>query len=113
MVADRVEPIPEQLDADLVALSVETFTARRAYQLADQFRKQRARVVMGGYHPTFLPEEALQHADSVVVGDAEGAWERLLRAAAAGTLQRVYVGENRAPLLDCRIESFARSHFGI
>ena len=101
---DRVESIPEQLDADLVALSVETFTARRAYQLADRFRQQRARVVMGGYHPTFLPEEALQHADSVVVGDAEGAWERLLGDAAAGTLQRVYVGDNRAELADTVID---------
>ena len=53
---DRVEPMPERIDADLVAISVETFTARRAYQIADQLRAQGTRVVLGGYHPTLLPQ---------------------------------------------------------
>lgn len=101
---DRVEAIPETLDADLIAFSVETFTARRAYQLADHFRAQGRRVVMGGYHPTFLSEEALAHADAVVVGDAEGAWENLLADAAAGKLQPLYRSDNRAPLAGCHIE---------
>lgn len=101
---DKAEPIPTTLDADLVALSVETFTARRAYQLADHFRSQGKRVVMGGYHPTFLPDEALEHADAVVTGDAEGAWERLLSDAAQGTLKRVYAGNNQARLTDYRID---------
>ncbi|MFZ2268290.1 MAG: radical SAM protein [Azonexus sp.] len=101
---DRVEAIPETLDADLIAFSVETFTARRAYQLADHFRAQGRRVVMGGYHPTFLPEEALAHADAVVVGDAEGVWENLLADTAAGRLQRIYRSDNRAPLAGCQIE---------
>lgn len=101
---DRVESIPEALDADLVALSVETFTARRAYQLADQFRKQGSLVVMGGYHPTFLPEEASEHADAVVAGDAEGAWEQLLSDASNGCLRRVYTGNNQTGLSDYRID---------
>lgn len=104
---DKVEVIPERPDADLIALSVETFTARRAYELADRFRRQGKIVVMGGYHPSFLPQEALQHADAVVVGDAEGAWERLLDDAEAGRLQSCYQGNNDAPLsglpLDRRI----------
>ncbi len=101
---DRVEPVPETLDVDIVALSVETFTARRAYQLADRFRTQGRRVVMGGYHPTFLPEEALQHADAVVVGDAEGAWESLLADASSGQLQRIYRGNNRANLAEYPVD---------
>jgi len=101
---DRVEPIPTTIDADLIALSVETFSARRAYQLADQFREQGCQVVMGGHHPTFLPEEALMHADSVVTGDAEGAWEQLISDSANGQLQRVYVGNNQAELCDYRID---------
>jgi radical SAM superfamily enzyme YgiQ (UPF0313 family) len=101
---DKVEPIPATLDADLIALSVETFTACRAYQLADQFRKQGSLVVMGGYHPTFLPEEALGHADAVLTGDAEGVWEQLLSDAANGCLQRVYCGNNQAALTDYRID---------
>ncbi|MYZ52757.1 B12-binding domain-containing radical SAM protein [Malikia spinosa] len=101
---DKVETIPERLDADLVALSVETFTAHRAYALADRFRRDGHRVVMGGYHPTFRPEEALLHTDALVTGDAEGAWEQLLSDASSGHLQRVYAGDNRAPLSDYRID---------
>jgi radical SAM superfamily enzyme YgiQ (UPF0313 family) len=101
---DRLESVPVRLDADLAALSVETFTARRAYQLADRFREQGVPVVMGGHHPTFLPEEALAHADAVVVGDAEQTWERLLSDAHAGFLQRIYKGDNRAELTDYRVD---------
>ncbi|RIX47523.1 MAG: radical SAM protein [Rhodocyclales bacterium GT-UBC] len=101
---DKAEAIPPGLEADLVALSVETFTARRAYQIADDFRRRGIPVVMGGYHPTFLPEEALQHADTIVTGDAEGAWERLLEDAAKGRLQRIYRGDNQARLDDIRID---------
>lgn len=101
---DKVETIPAVMDADLVAMSVETFTARRAYELAQRFRQQGKRVVMGGYHPTFLPQEALEHADAVVVGDAEGAWERLLSDAESGCIQRIYQGSNDAPLSGVEID---------
>jgi radical SAM superfamily enzyme YgiQ (UPF0313 family) len=101
---DKAEQVPETLDVDLIAMSVETFTARRAYQLADGFRQQGKRVVMGGYHPTFLPDEALQHADAVVTGDAEGAWETLLNDAENGGLQQIYRGNNQASLVDYRVD---------
>jgi radical SAM superfamily enzyme YgiQ (UPF0313 family) len=101
---DRVETIPESLDADLVALSVETFTAHRAYQLADAFRHEGKIVVMGGYHPTFLPEEALQHADAVVRGDAEGLWEQLLLDAGRGKPRRVYQNAGLPGLAGVRFE---------
>ena len=67
---ERLEPIPDDHDTDLVALTVETYTARRAYQIATHFRQRGIPVVAGGYHPSFLPEEALTFADTVVVGDA-------------------------------------------
>ena len=101
---EKVEAVPIVRDADLVAFSVETYTARRAYQLADAYRAAGVPVVMGGYHPTFLPEESLEHADAVVVGDAEGAWEQLLSDFKAGRLQSTYRGDNNAPLEDYRIE---------
>ncbi len=76
---ERLEPLPESLpDADLIAISVETFTARRSYLLADKYRRQGKKVVMGGYHVTFMPDEALLHADCIVVGDAESVWQQLL-----------------------------------
>jgi len=55
-----------------------TMHSLRAYEIADEFRRRGATVVLGGYHPTALPEEAKQHSDSVVIGEAEESWPRLL-----------------------------------
>lgn len=101
---EKAEPLPEGDEPDLVAMSVETYTARRAYAIADGYRARGVPVVMGGYHPSFLPEEALGHADAVVLGDAEGAWEQLLAGFEAGCLKRTYAGGNDAPLTDYRID---------
>jgi radical SAM superfamily enzyme YgiQ (UPF0313 family) len=101
---EKAEALPRDDRPDLAALSVETFTARRAYAIADDYRARGVPVVMGGYHPTFLPREALAHADAVVGGDAEGAWERLLADFGAGRLQRTYSGGNDAPLTDYRVD---------
>ncbi|MDH3265706.1 MAG: B12-binding domain-containing radical SAM protein [Gammaproteobacteria bacterium] len=95
---ERLEPIPFAASTDLVALTVETYTARRAYQIADQFRRQGVPVVMGGYHPTFVPEEALQHADAIVKGDAEGVWTQVLCDAQRGSLQPIYASPEFLPL---------------
>ena len=96
---ERLAPVPLDAGADLVAITVETYTARRAYEIADHYRARGIPVVAGGYHPTFLPNETLEHADAVVVGDAEAVWPAVVRDARAGTLQRVYqAGEQ--PALD-------------
>jgi radical SAM superfamily enzyme YgiQ (UPF0313 family) len=87
---ERLEPIPFDHDTDLVAMTVETYTARRAYQIADGFRRRGVPVVMGGYHPTLLPEEALEFCDAIVKGDAENTWGRVLEDLADGRMQRVY-----------------------
>src|SRR5262245_57061881 len=71
---ERLAPVPLDADVDLVAITVETYTARRAYQIADGYRRRGVPVVVGGYHPSFLPGEALEHADAVVIGDAEAVW---------------------------------------
>lgn len=75
---------------DLVAIS--TFSAQvfDAYAVADRFRARGVPVVMGGLHVTSLPDEALQHCDAVVVGEAEPLWPRLLDDLRAGRLERVY-----------------------
>ena len=101
---EKAEALPSDDRPDLAALSVETYTARRAYQVADAYRARGVPVVLGGYHPTFLPEEALLHADAVVVGDAEGAWERLLADFGAGKLARRYAGGNQLSLADYRLD---------
>lgn len=66
-------------ECNLVAISCMTANAPRAYELCQEFKKRGKTVVLGGVHPTILPDEALQHADSVVVGEAEGVWETLLK----------------------------------
>jgi radical SAM superfamily enzyme YgiQ (UPF0313 family) len=101
---EKAEVVPEHDHPDLAALSVETFTARRGYAIADRYRARGVPVVMGGYHPSFLPREALEHADAVVVGDAEGSWERLLEDFKAGQMQQIYSGGNDAPLTDYRLD---------
>lgn len=87
---ERLEPIRFDTPADLVAMTVETFTARNAFQIAARFRRRGIPVVMGGYHPTLLPEESLLHADAVVIGDAESVWPEVVRDAQSGCLRRVY-----------------------
>ncbi|MGZ6240417.1 MAG: B12-binding domain-containing radical SAM protein [Syntrophales bacterium] len=75
---------------DLVGITVMTDLVLRAYDIADAYRRKGVKVVMGGIHPTVLPDEALEHADAVVVGEAEGIWPRLLSDAASGQMQRLY-----------------------
>lgn len=94
---DRCEPIPYDAPTDLVALTVETYTARRSYEIADEYRRRGVPVVMGGVHPTFVPEECAIHADSLFLGDAEDGWAQVVADARRGALKRVYRGEPGRP----------------
>jgi radical SAM superfamily enzyme YgiQ (UPF0313 family) len=87
---EGIGEVPEQLAADLIGMTVITGTARRAYELAARFRAQGRVVVLGGPHVTLMPQEAVQHADAIVVGYAEDAWPQLLRDFAQGALKREY-----------------------
>lgn len=91
LVDEDVEPVDFDFPADLVGLSLMTYNAPRAYEIADDFRRRGRTVVMGGYHPTFLPDEAAAHADAVCVGEAEGTLSALARDFEAGRLQPRYV----------------------
>ena len=95
---DRLEEIPYDEPCDLVALSVETYTARRAYQIASEYRRRGVPVVMGGFHATLATSEVTRWADAVVVGEAEGLWPLVVDDFRHGTLQRVYRHEV-APIL--------------
>ena len=87
----------ERITADLVGITVITGTAPRAYELSAQFRQRTIPVVLGGVHPTLMPEEAMQHADAVVTGYAEESWPQLLRDFVAGKLRPRY---NQNPSLN-------------
>ena len=102
IIEEEVDVIDPDEECDLVGISCMTANAPRAYEVAAEFRKRNKTVVMGGVHPTILPDEALQHADTVVMGEAEGVWEDLLLDFAAGKLKARY--HNPTPDLDRYIE---------
>jgi radical SAM superfamily enzyme YgiQ (UPF0313 family) len=92
--------VPDDIDeeVDLVGITVMTDLALRAYQIADTYRQRDVKVVMGGIHTTVLPGEALQHADAVVIGEAEEVWPKLLSDAASGGMQKLYCANKITPL---------------
>jgi len=89
---DRIENIDFNTDSDIIAITVETYTAKRAYEIAKRFKEKGKIIVMGGYHPTLMPEEAAEHADIVVKGNAEGVWEEVLRDIEKGAYKKIYEG---------------------
>lgn len=90
IIEEEYDDIDLDTDCDLVGLSCMTSNAPRAYWLSQEFKKRGKTVVMGGVHPTILPDEALGYADSVVIGEAEGAWPLLLDDLQNGRLQKKY-----------------------
>lgn len=78
MIDENVEELDFDKEVDLVGITTMTASSPRAYEIADEFRKKGVPVVMGGMHVTALPDEAAKHADAVVIGEAEGCWEKLL-----------------------------------
>ena len=83
---------------DLVAISIETYSAKRGYHIAAQFRRRGIPVVIGGYHATLCPDETKEHADAVCIGEAESVWPEILQDAARGQLQPFYRGDRSRPL---------------
>jgi radical SAM superfamily enzyme YgiQ (UPF0313 family) len=99
IVDEKVETLDLNLEVDLVGISAMTTTAHRGYDIADNFRRRGTKVVMGGMHVSCLPDEALQHCDSVVVGEAEMLWPELLRDFERNQLKPLYQHENGPPAL--------------
>lgn len=95
---DRVEELPSGEGFAIVAMSVETYAAARAWELARRYRAQGCVLVAGGHHVSVCPDEAARHVDTVVIGDAEDTWAALLRDHAAGRRRPVYRSDMSAPL---------------
>lgn len=87
---ENVEALDLSAEVDLVGVSFMTALAPRAWEIANAFRRRGKTVVAGGFHPTLRAEETAGHFDSVVAGDAEGLWPRLLADFEAGRLKRIY-----------------------
>src|SRR5271157_304143 len=109
VVDEEINEIDLTLYFDLVGISCMTATANRSYQLSDMFRQRGSKVVLGGIHPTILPQEAIRHADAVVVGEAEGCWADVINDFRKEKLQKFYHG----PVPDLSKYPFPRRDFHI
>ena len=100
IIDEKVETLDLNQEADLVGITAMTPTVKRAYEIADHFRRRGIKVAMGGMHVSQLPEEALEHCDSVVIGEAEGQWPAVLADFRNHALRTVYRREDGPPSLD-------------
>ncbi|MBW2148074.1 MAG: radical SAM protein [Deltaproteobacteria bacterium] len=99
---ENVEEIDFDEDVDLLGLTGMTMHAPRAYAIADRFRQRGIPVVMGGIHASSIPQEALQHVDAVVVGEAEMVWEQLLQDVQRGELKPIYKADKVCSMKNMR-----------
>ena len=81
IVDESVQSLDFDEPVDLVGITSMTFTAKRAYQIADEYRRRNVKVVMGGIHASAMLDEALEHVDTVVIGEADDLWEIVLEDA--------------------------------
>ncbi|MDR0983475.1 MAG: radical SAM protein [Ruminococcus sp.] len=90
MYDDRMEKIPFDEKTDAVMLTVETFTAKRAYEIAEEYLKRNIPVLMGGMHAMLAPEEVAEHCTSVISGDAENIMNKVIDDLKSGNLEKIY-----------------------
>ncbi len=89
---DRIEKINYETETDIVFITVETYTAKRAYYISNEFRKRGKKVILGGYHVTLMPEEAIEHADSIIVGNLDNIVNVILKDIKNNQLKKRYDG---------------------
>lgn len=100
LIDENIDAIDFDAKVDLVGISAMTCYAERGYEIARAFRARGVPVVMGGVHPSFMPQEALRHADAVVVGEAEGVMGRVLDDLERGSLSGVYKADRLVDMAD-------------
>jgi radical SAM superfamily enzyme YgiQ (UPF0313 family) len=93
IIDEEIEDIDFNEPVDIVGLTAMTFKAKRAYEIAKEFRARGVKVIMGGIHASMCPDEASEHVDCVVIGEAEDLWPQILADAASGKLKRQYRAE--------------------
>ena len=96
---ENIEPIDFDLPADMVGISAMTSYVNRGYEIADRFRARGVPVVMGGVHPSFMPQEALKHADAVVIGEVELVIDKLLDDLRQNSMRGTYKSDKLHPMV--------------
>src|SRR5579871_173084 len=97
---ENLDDIDFTAPVDLVAITVMVTNATRACEIADKFRNQNVKVVMGGYYPYMIPDQSLNHADAICASEAEGVWPQMLADARDGKLQRIYEQKEKTQMGD-------------
>ncbi|MFH1369045.1 MAG: radical SAM protein [Elusimicrobiota bacterium] len=92
---ENIENINFDEKVDFVGITANTSLVERAYEISDEFRKKGVKVIIGGIHVSMLPEEGLQHADSVLVGEAENIWAQVIDDFQNNNLKRIYKSDQK------------------
>lgn len=114
IVNEICEDINFEEKVDLVGITSYTINIHRAYQIADEFKKRNVPVVMGGIHVSMEPEEAKQHVDTIIIGEAEETWPQFINDFRNGIRKEVYKAEKRPSLANLPIPRFSlinKSHY--
>jgi len=98
IINEAIEEIDFNTEVDLVGITGLTCVIQRAYTIADRFRERGVKVILGGVHPSLLPQEAKEHADSVFIGEAEGVFDKVIKDFEAGELKPFYKNREWADL---------------
>jgi len=106
IIEEGLEQIDYDEPVDLVGITTLTARAPRAYEIADRFRERKIPVIMGGFHVSAMPEEALEHCDAVVQGEAESLIEQILSDLAAGRLSGIYKTTGQSDLRDLPVPRY-------
>ncbi|MCP4697183.1 MAG: B12-binding domain-containing radical SAM protein [Gammaproteobacteria bacterium] len=101
---DRLESIPYDEPADAVVMSVETYTAKRAYQIASEYRKRNIQIIFGGFHATLAPDEVQRYAEAVVIGEAELLWKEVIDDLRHNTLKKRYQSDIKPDLARIKVD---------
>ena len=103
IINEAIEAVDFNAHVDLVGITGLTCVIKRAYAVADQFRERGVKVILGGVHPSLLPEEAKEHADAVAIGEAEGILQGVLKDFEAGELKPFYKNKEWSDLRETPI----------
>jgi len=103
IIDENLEGINYEIETDLIGITVMTPHAIRAYQIADEFRKKGKKVVLGGFHVSFLPEEALDHANAVVLGEGDRIYKEVIKDFRESRLKRVYQDDQPVSLSEIKV----------
>jgi radical SAM superfamily enzyme YgiQ (UPF0313 family) len=103
IIDENLEKIDFNAEADLIGITVMTPQAMRAYEIADEFRCKGKKVVLGGFHVSHLPEEALNHSDAVVIGEGDRIWKEVIKDFQESRLKKIYKDSELVSLSEIRI----------